>query len=169
MTKIAVFHNISRDAGFGLNCVFFRKDPGGYVKEIQAASHELVKVFEFDMNDLMFTDESRYLGCIEIADRVYRAFNVGDDPTFTKVGSREHTLALAYRARKLRSLSKGDVVAFHTDAGPVLYFACGSGWDAVNESDLSIVTDTHEAGRLIRERFDFGPSEELAVTVPWEV
>ena len=90
MTKIAVFHNISRDASFGLNTVLFRKDPGGYVKETRSAAHELVKVFEFDMDDLMFTDESRYLGCIQIADRVYRAFNVGDDPAFTKVGSREH-------------------------------------------------------------------------------
>lgn len=167
MTKIAVFHNISRDASFGLNTVLFRKDPGGYVKETRSAAHELVKVFEFDMDDLMFTDESRYLGCIQIADRVYRAFNVGDDPAFTKIGSREHNLAKAYRARKLRSLSKGDVLAFHTDAGPVLYFACGSGWDAVDEADLNIL-DAKDAERLIRERFEFGPGEPLAISVPWE-
>lgn len=167
MTRITAFHNVNRDASFGLNVVFFRQDPGGYVKETQARSHELVRVFEFDMRDLLFTDESRYLGCAEIADRVYRAFNVGDDPEFTKIGSREHTVALAYRARKLRSLSKADVLAFHTDAGPVLYFACGSGWDAVDEADLNIL-DAKDAERVIRERFEFGPAEQLAISVPWE-
>jgi hypothetical protein len=167
MTRISIFHNLSRDAGFGLNCVFFHKDPGGYVKETQAGAHELVKVFEFGLDDLMFADESRYLGCTEIANRVDRVFNVGDDPTFTKVGSREHTLALAYRARKLRSLSKGDVLAFHTDAGPVLYFACNSLWEQVGAGELNIV-DAAEAIRLVRERFGFGAAEPLAITVPLE-
>ena len=88
MTRITVLHNVNRDASFGLNTVFFRKDPGGYVKETQSRAHELVRVFEFEMKGLLFTDESRYMGCVEIADRVYRAFNVGDDPAFTRIGSR---------------------------------------------------------------------------------
>lgn len=46
MPRIELFHNVNRDAGFGLNTVFMRKDPGGYVKEMQAGAHELVRVFE---------------------------------------------------------------------------------------------------------------------------
>jgi hypothetical protein len=105
VTRISIFHNLSRDANFGLNTVFHRQDPGGYVKETQAGAHELVKVFEFDMNDLLLADESRYMGAAEIADRTFRAFNVGHDPEFSKPGSKERTIATAYRARNLRSLS----------------------------------------------------------------
>jgi hypothetical protein len=63
-------------------------------------------------------------------------------------------------------LSKGDVVVFHTDAGPVLPFACESaGWKQVPESDLRVLA-AEEAEPVIRDRFDFRPHEPLAVTVP---
>jgi hypothetical protein len=170
MTRITVFHNISRDASFGLNTVFSSEQPFGSVKETESRAHELVKVFEFDMDDLLFTDESRYLGCQQVADRAFRAFNISHEPG-VNVSERERSVALAYRARRLRSLSKGDVLRFSDFDQPgtsPLFYACASaGWDDVAEADLNVIADAHEAERLVRERFDFGPAEELAITVAW--
>ncbi len=97
MTTVTVYHNISRDASFGLNATFSAASGKGY----QARSHELVKVFEFD---------AAALPGAENPDAVYRAFNVGDDPGYASSAA-EFDLAVAYRARDLRSLSVGDVVA----------------------------------------------------------
>jgi hypothetical protein len=145
--RIELFHNVNRDAGFGLNTVFMRKDPGGYVKEMQAGAHELVRVFECDIpwtNDRASVDP--------VLNKVWCLFNVGSDE-----------LAAQYRARNLRSLSVGDVI-FIDGAG----YSCESvGWEPVSRMDLNILK-ADEAERVVRERFDFGPTEELAVTVPLE-
>lgn len=153
MPRIEIFHNLDRDASFGLNVVFCRKDPGGYVKEIQDRSHGLVKVFEFDTE---WTDDRASVD--PLLNKVYRLFNVGDDPAFGTPAP----VALAYRARRLRSLSKGDVVKIDGDA-----YALDSFWESVSNDDLNVL-DAAEAERVVRERFDFGAAEQLALSVPWE-
>src|ERR1700733_12148644 len=88
--KIEVLHNISRDASFGLNTVFCRRDPGGSVKEAQSQAHELVKVFEYDQASDGHSAE-------RVLEDIFRLLNVGDDPEFGTPSE----LATAYRARKL--------------------------------------------------------------------
>jgi hypothetical protein len=171
--KITVLHNISRDGGFGINEV-----PGPAGKTYQAGSHQLVKVFEFTADGMT-------------PDRVFHAFNVGDDPAYS-VSAAERELAGAYRARRLRALSVGDVLVFEASpayqarrlpslsvgdvpvfevepGGPVAesgYLACTSaGWKAVPCGDLAIL-GPGEAEAVIRERYGIGPREELTVTVP---
>ena len=59
----------------------------------------IVRVFRADF-ETDHTDPQR------IGDELYEAFNIGDEfPSH-----RHHAMAVAYRARKLRSLSTGDVV-----------------------------------------------------------
>lgn len=147
MPRIELFHNVNRDAGFGLNCVFSRQDPGGYVKEVQAGAHELVRVFEYQTE---WSDDRASV--MPLLNKAWETFNVGTDE-----------LAAQYRTRNLRSLSVGDVVFI--DGAP---YACESvGWEPVSRMDLKILK-AEDAERVVRERFDFGPTEELAVTVPLE-
>lgn len=171
--KITVLHNVSRDASFGLNTVL---GPAG--KTYQAGSHQLVKVFEFGADSMT-------------PDQVFHAFNVGDDPAHA-VSAAEQELASAYRGRRLRAMSVGDVLAYEAapayrarrrpppsegdvpafevePGGPVAesgYLACErGGWKAVPAGDLAIL-GPGEAEAVIRERYDIGAGEELTVTVP---
>lgn len=147
--KVEVFHNISRDASFGLNTVF-NFDLGvtrPKMAKRQAATtdeqHQLVKVFEYETDrDADFTLED-----------AFETFNVGTDE-----------LAQQYRARKLRSLSVGDVVTLDALAYSV---EPGFQFQRRFDTELRIVTDPAEAERLIRERYHLGWHEELTVTVPW--
>lgn len=154
--KYTILHNISRDASFGLNQVFDRND-----RHYEARSHELVKVFEFEASDLIDPDVE--LPPAAFADVVFRAFNVGHEPGYYQ-DEREHALAVKYRARRLRSLSVGDVLI--CEGGHIL--ACDSiGWFAVDDSDLRVLTSA-QAGRVIRDRYRFKPGEQLTITVPLE-
>jgi len=161
VSTITVFHNVSRDASFGLNQVF---DLDGKFHEPH--SHELVKVFEFEVSDL-FTPEDAAMASLTdeiVADIIFRAFNVGHEPGYGTPGTKEFELATKYRARKLRSLSVGDVLVFDYET----YLACESaGWKVVDQGELRVLT-TRSAKRLVRERYGFEPAEELSVTVPLE-
>lgn len=178
MTKIAVFHNISHDASFGLNKLFVSELRGQVVErqlKFKPCSHELVRVFEFELDDLLYYDESRYMSCEQVADVAFRAFNVGHEiPAWQRTSpsgwpNRQYETAVAYRARRLRALSKGDVLAFRFDANSVRHFACASsGWDEVPEAELRIISDVAKAAALVRERYEFASGERLAITVPLE-
>ena len=156
MTNVSIFHNVSRDASFGLNSVFRTGDvaPEG-VRSIPLSDgkfgwkeegtgderHELVWVFQYEVkggnDDLILAD-------------AWEMFNIGEGPTAT-----------AYRARKLRSLSKGDVVAIDGR-----FYSCESvGWKERTVRELRTLTAA-QAEPVIRSRFQFGPREELSITVP---
>jgi hypothetical protein len=158
MAKICIFHNVNEDASFGFNTVFrtTAEAPEG-VRAIELSDgrftwkdaahrgeeHELVFVFAYDV-ELAGIDPERYL---EVA---WQTFNIGDDQ-----------LAAQYRSRKLRSLSKGDVVMI--DRQP---YSCESvGWQKRSMNELRILP-ARQAERAIRSRFQMKPDEELTVTVP---
>lgn len=144
--KITVLHNISRDASFGLNAVF---DLTQKAKKHEPRSHELVKVYEFVTSDLLSAED------------IFYTFNVGDDPALAR-DERQLSLARAYRARKLRSLSVGDVLIFEGEAA----LACESaGWRVVAPDELHVL-DEAEATRAVRERYEFRKYEDLSITVP---
>jgi hypothetical protein len=151
MTRITVLHNISRDAGFGLNNMFDRQG-----KFYEPRSHELVRVFEFDADE-DYPDP----------DSLFHTFNVGEDAAMAH-SEAELELAREYRARNLRSLSVGDVLVFETN-GIVTYTACKScGWEDIPKDQLRVLS-SRAAEVVIRERYSFKPGELLTVTVPLEV
>lgn len=151
--KVTVYHNVSRDASFGLNTVL---DSNG--KFYEGGSHELVKVFEFDASELIDPDVE--VSSEVLADVAFRAFNVGHEQGYYR-DEREHELAVKYRARKLRSLRVGDVVC---DSG--VYLACESvGWTEVQAGELRVLS-ARAAESFIRRRYDITGAEELNITVP---
>lgn len=159
MATVSIFHNISRDASFGLNTVFRTGDtrPAGVVNVIELADgrftwkdaatlpeerHELAWVFQYDAG-----------GCDDahaLLEAAFETFNIGEDE-----------LAGQYRARKLRSLSVGDVVMIDG----TVYSCESAGWAERNTTDLRILPAA-DAEKVIRERYQFKPSEALSVTVP---
>lgn len=148
MAKIEVFHNVNRDASFGLNTVFdvtmFPEGDGKRLAETPDERHELVKVFEYEEPTGATYDSTVLL------EAAFYTFNVGSDER-----------AAQYRERCLRSLSVGDVVKIDGSA-----YSCESvGWDPAHSDDLRVVTG-EEAEKVIRDRFSFGPREALAITVP---
>lgn len=145
VTVISVLHNLSRDAGSGLNVVL---DDNGEVTE--ARSHPLVKVFEFEAGEW------------HVPEAVYRALNVGHKPGYGQPGSPERTLAMSYRARRLRSLSIGDVLVI----GGQYLAVERMGFAEVQERDLRIV-DATAAEVIVRKKFRLRPGEQLTVSVPW--
>lgn len=146
MPTITVLHNISPDAGFGLNTTFTSEG-----KTSEPRSHELVRVFEFQSASITRPDD------------IFRCFNISHERGMADT-LLEHDLALGYRARRLRSLSIGDVLVFDG----VTFLACESaGWKVVSHDDLRILT-AEEAGAAIRARYGFGPGEKLSITVPLE-
>jgi hypothetical protein len=155
MPTVSIFHNISRDASFGLNTVFRTgsEAPEG-VRSVtlsdgrvswkeQAATpdeqHELVFVFTYEGE-----------GSSTELERIFEEFNVG--------GS---ALAHQYRARKLRSLSVGDVVVI----GNQIWSCESCGWAERKLSDLRILP-AREAEAVVRERFEFRRTEPLSISVP---
>jgi folylpolyglutamate synthase/dihydropteroate synthase len=147
MQKVSIYHNVSRDASFGYNTIFRKTERApGYGKRqavMEDEKHPLVKVFEYEADD--------YCTSVELLNRAFEEFNVGTGPR-----------AQAYRARRLRSLSVGDVIQVDNVA-----FACASfGWDEVDLSEAKVL-EGQAAVDVIRERYEFRPSEtELTVTVP---
>jgi hypothetical protein len=162
MARIEILHNVSRDASFGLNTVLrtsatkpesvervLELSDGRYCWKDMAATpderHELAWVFQYE--DGYNGDRASAYELLNIA---FETFNVGSDE-----------LAAQYRARRLRSLSVGDVVVIDGQA-----FSCESaGWAERSLSELNVLP-AREAERVIRQRYEFGPREQLAVTVP---
>ena len=156
--RVNIFHNVSRDASFGLNTVFrtgteapegVRALPlsdGRYTWKEQAPDpserHELVWVFHYEASD---SDSHN-----DVLNRAWESFNNGS--------GREDA---SYFARRLRSLSVGDVVMIDNKA----YSCEGVGWQERRLAELRTVTAA-QAEQIIRARYEFGPRETLAVTVP---
>lgn len=166
--KVTVFHNVSRDANFGLNVEITREGRAN-----RPASHDLVKVFEFDLAELTAEPAPSVTDVVTsgVVDSIFEAFNVGDDPDRCK--GLVHELALKYRARKLRSLSVGDVLAFQVvtaqpcgSVSETAYVACASrGWDSVPDAVLRVLP-AKDAEQVIRARYSFRANEALCITVP---
>ncbi len=154
---VSVLHNVDPDGFFGLNQV--EAAPGlerDWVTKPRA--HELVRVFEAPVDRELL--ERR--GALAVAEALYRAFNVGDDPDFGTPGSPEWELATAYRARRLRSLSVGDVLVF---GDGVCLAVARMGFAEVDYMHLRVLSPA-DADPAIRSRYHFGPGEELSITVP---
>lgn len=161
MPRIAIFHNISRDASFGLNSVFrtgetapegasaIKLSDGRWTWKDYADTpderHELVWVFQYEAE---WTGDRAdpYV----LLEQAWEAFNGGS--------GHENP---AYFGRKLRSLCKGDVVLIDGQA-----YSCESvGWEPVHRDDLRFLCAA-QAEQAIRDRYEIGPREELTVTVP---
>jgi len=169
VTTVTVYHNVSRDASFGLNAKFFtgRGDevPTGkrsYLDEktglyswkgegVGDERHELVRVYQYEASQEDVDNDN-------VTARAWDAFN--------NVGG-EHAAVEdpAYFARRLRSLSVGDVLAI--DYGPATqYWSVDSfGFRSREEDELRVLTAA-QAERVVRERYQFKPAEQLSVTVP---
>lgn len=169
--KVTVFHNVSRDASFGFNSVWrtaAEKPTVGVARAYQDEKtglwswksraqtkdeqHELVRVYEYEADPEDVENDQ----VLEVA---WNAFNF--------VGADHEVLEdPAYFARKLRSLSVGDVLALD-DGKTTEYWSCDSfGWTKRREEELRVLTAA-QARFVVRERYGFKPDEELTVTVPW--
>lgn len=163
--SVTVFHNVSRDASFGLNSVWrsgpeapagrraYQDEKTGTWSwkgraETAAERHELVRVFEYAADPEDVENDS-------VLERAFEVFNVGEGP-----------VAQRYRANRLRSLSVGDVLRV-TDGDSDEYWSCEScGWQKRDRDELRVVTVAQGAA-LVRERYaPWGKSEPLSVTVP---
>jgi hypothetical protein len=162
MPKISIFHNVSKDANFGLNTVLrtseTRPENVDHVLELsdgryawrdlataRSERHELVWVFLYDAE---WTGD--HTDPCPLLAQAFERFNNGsghEDPS--------------YFARKLRSLSVGDVVMVNGDA----YSCDPAGWSPVSKNDLRILPAS-EAEWVIRQRYELGPREQLSLTVP---
>lgn len=157
--QVTIYHNIDPDASMGLNQVLdanaerYRRDANEHER------HALVKVFEYDVTayDTGDTGHTRAL-----LNQAFETFNVGDDPEFNgRMTPEQRELARAYRARRLRSLSVGDVVQI----GAMGYAVASLGWEPFDLTELNVI-DGPEAEATIRRRYQFKPGEMLTVTVP---
>jgi hypothetical protein len=139
MPHVAVLHNVSRDSYLGLNNVFVNGQKTEAIEDQDR--HPLVLVFRYDT---AAQDD------MAICEQAFEALNVGEDE-----------LAQQYRARRLRSLSSGDVLVIDGQA-----YSCESlGWRARSDDELRVIAG-EAADREIRTRFQFGPDDELSVSVP---
>jgi hypothetical protein len=104
--------------------------------------HGLVWVFEYD------TPEA---GDPAVLNSAFEVFNIGEDE-----------LAASYRARRLRSLSVGDVLVI--DAARA--YSCEKvGWEPRKMTEL-FVLPADAAEDVIRSRYGIPPKEALSITVP---
>jgi hypothetical protein len=124
MSKVTIFHNVSRDGSFG------------YV-----TGQDLVPVFMYESD----TDANDV-----VLNRAFETFNVG-----------EGKLAQEYRARRLRSLSVGDVVQIDTRFYSVERF----GFKPASFLEMSFLVG-RDAAPVIRARYDIPKNEALSITVP---
>jgi hypothetical protein len=151
---VKVLHNLSRDAWFGLN-----GRPGRTAGDTvyEPRTHELVAVFDAPLD----LERFRKGGLLAVAEHLFMTFNVGDDPEFCDAASPSAELARAYRARRLRSLSVGDVLVF----GDGVALACERmGFREVAYADLLWLA-AGDAEPVIRARYEMW-GEPLTVTVP---
>jgi hypothetical protein len=148
MTMITVWHNLDRDASLGVNRTL-RADADSIQREYVKHSHALVAVASWEDTRDSHPDFDTY----------FRLFNVGADETDAAALK---LLVSDYRDRRNRSLSVGDVIQWGQE-----FWACDTdGWTQVPSSDLHLVASTIQARRLVRERYEFRPDEELALSVP---
>lgn len=110
--KIKIYLNDGEDHFFGFTNVF-------------ANSPELTMVHEFEITEteLAWVHTIQWHAMVRILDWVYQELNVGED---TKV-------AKDYRAKRLRSLSVGDVVV----AGENAWAVAPCGWDMITTEQLN--------------------------------
>lgn len=160
MAQISIFHNVNRDASFGLNTVFRTSDekPEDVERALEmsdgrwtwkaeaidtAERHELVWVFVYSSDPMGHDDQA-------LLNEAWNLFNVGVGPVSDE-----------YRGLKLRSLSKGDVVGIDGR-----FYSCESvGWKLRTRSELRLLPAAQAEG-VIRARYQMTPKEELTVTVP---
>lgn len=117
--RVSVYHNVARDqAGRKIN--WFGYESG----------HPIVHVFEadIDVGDEIFASA--------LAEMVWTACNLGPD----ELTGRMATLARAYRDRRLRSLSVGDVVVLGADEDRMAMRVDNAGFLFVRTDRLNIVT-----------------------------
>lgn len=113
--------------------------------------HPLVKVFTYDVPDIARTDD--------VLNEAWYMFNVGD-PAAQPVAD--------YRARRLRSLSVGDVIQLAVGDGN--WFTVASvGFNRIlptaDPAEVTVLAPAH-AAEMIRERYGIPATEQLTVTVP---
>lgn len=141
--RVTILHNISRGAGLGL----------------EAGEGQLVAVFTYDM-PLWPTRTAAPGGREEMCEIAFREFNAGTS-----------ALARAYRDRRLRSLSTGDVVMIGSsrdERNAKRAFACErAGWQRVQVASLHVLAGD-EAEAAVREAYGYKDDEPLGVTVPLE-
>lgn len=109
--QIQVFHNVTKDAH------------GRHVGMLDGyrAGHDLALVYEYTVPD---DKSARFLlDGRTYAEDAFHLFNVGDDPAYGTPDPR----AVEYRAKRLRSLSVGDVVV----VGERAYACAALGWDPI--------------------------------------
>ena len=173
--KVAIYHNVNRDFEDNQLVKVFEYEPRyevlpeGVFKELPAEKQTDGSTLSYGVQDshtgqwavsqdgsatfvgMTFTEAVEAFYALE-NDYAFENFNVGNDE-----------VAKAYRSRKLQLLSVGDVVQY-----PGKSFSCESvGWKARELDELNVVTDPAEAEKLVRERYEIKPDEELVLTVPW--
>jgi hypothetical protein len=162
VTTVTVFHNVSRDASFGLNAVW-RKGPEapegkrayqnqdgswGWKEraETPAEQHELVRVFEYTADPDDVENDN-------VLNAAYETFNIGVGP-----------VAQRYRSYRLRSLSVGDVLR----VGDEYWSVEPLGFTRREDSELRVLTAA-QARFVVRERYGpWGKNEPLSISPPLE-
>ena len=155
---VTVLHNVDANNWFGVNTVL----GDGSSRELprRSRSHPLVRVFEAVLDEQRIALIARH-GAVAAAEHLFMTFNVGDEPGRAED---EYTaqLAHAYRARRLRSLSVGDVLMF----GDAFAVSCERfGWQIIDAHDL-LVLDAAAGASAARKRYQFRPGEQLTLSVP---
>lgn len=152
---VEIYHNVSRDAGFGLNAC---SDGHGsaFPARDSDEQHPLVKVFEFKLDDHILTRGGQVHALLAL---VYRWFHSPPPPPEPHV----RDLSEEYFSRRLRSLGRGDVVL--VDNRPF------SVWSAVEFTEAD-----HDSLKVVWDGFHWVRGEERrwlpyggdAVTVPYD-
>lgn len=155
---VTVLHNVHADNWFGVNTLL--GDGSARPLPRRSRSHPLVRVFEAELDEQRIALIARH-GAVAAAEHLFMTFNVGDEPGRA---DDEYTsqLAHAYRARRLRSLSVGDVLLF----GDAFAVSCERvGWQIIDSADL-LVLNAEDGERAVRTRYQFRPGEQLTLSVP---
>lgn len=108
--RVTVFLNETRDPE-GRMVGYFGYEPTHVLRLAHTAT--MAEVMPADVT----WDDQRIL------DRMYHLLNVGDDPSFGE----PHPVAVAYRAKRNRSLSVGDVVMLDGR----IYVCASDGWEPI--------------------------------------
>lgn len=135
MTTVQVFHNVSDD-----RMRFFE----GYKPE-----NPLTHVFDLEIPPHVQADMETDKGVYAALNYAFMILNIGHETTM--VTDEGKAQATAYRERKNRSLSVGDVIVIDGVA-----FACAAlGWDVVTVHPHQIVRDYAEHGTTSLDKVRF--------------